>query len=135
MTDIPNTEYITINKDGVFVGGKPATIYRGENIKFIHDIKANFVAMQKQNPEVQELYAGAFETKGEYAKPGIPSGKFGPYAWYRAKLSDGRLGPWVFSHTNIPACDCAKYCAYNCGNYVRLSTMRSAVLNILQKQK
>ena len=32
MTDISNTEYITINKDGIFVGGKPATTYRGKHI-------------------------------------------------------------------------------------------------------
>lgn len=32
MSNIPNTEYITINKDGIFVGGKPAVYYRGEKL-------------------------------------------------------------------------------------------------------
>ena len=28
MADIPNTRYITVNKDGIFVGAKPARAYR-----------------------------------------------------------------------------------------------------------
>ena len=54
MSDIPNTRYITINKNGIFVGGKPATTYRGVEIKFIDDIKESFANTQSRNPKVQE---------------------------------------------------------------------------------
>ena len=136
MSDIPNTEYITINKYGIFVGGKSATTYHGENIGFIHDIKEHFAAIQKRNPVVQELHAGAFEVNGEYAKPGTPSGKPGLYAWCRAKLFDGRLGPWVFCGTFGTADICAHYCADYCGSYVhRIFDFRSAVLSFVTKDK
>ena len=43
MTNIPDTEYITVKRDekgdvGIFVGGKPATTYRGEKIDYINYI-------------------------------------------------------------------------------------------------
>ena len=135
MSEIPNTKYITINKDGVFVVDKPATCYRGKQIIAMDDIKENFVAIQKQNPNVQELHVGAFETEGKYSKPSTPSGKFGRNAWCRVKLFDGRLGPWVFHYTYSSASGCARFCAYNCGHDVRYdSGMRSALLTFATKE-
>ena len=133
MTDIKNTEYITINKDGVFVGGKPATIYCGHLIYFSDNARARFVEIQKQNPELQELHVGAFETKGIFAKKGNPSEVFGKNAWARAKMSDGRLGPWVFQSTYGSDTDCANNCAYNCGYYIlNNSDMRSAMFDFAE---
>jgi len=134
MSDIPNTEYITINKDGIFVGGKPATHYHGVEILFIDETKILFAKIQKKHPEISELHVGAFETSGAYAKPGNPSGKFGPNSWCRVKLQDGRLGPWVFAGTFILASDCASYCASDCGYYVySYSGMRSALLGFAKQ--
>ena len=48
MTDIPNTEYITIKSDGIFVGGKRATHYRGVEIGYRKSIKKNFQTIQNQ---------------------------------------------------------------------------------------
>ena len=129
MTDIPNTEYITINKDGIFVGGKPATHYRGEEIYDIRYIKRRFSDIQKLNPDVAELHVLSSETFGKYAKVGNPSGSHSRNAWCRVKFNDGRIASWVFGHTYSSAVSCAGYCAYNCAYFVRESAdFRSAVL-------
>lgn len=136
MTDISNTEYITITKDGVFVGGKPATEYHGYMIYFLDISRAGLVQIQKQNPEVQELHIGAFETAGFFAKKGNPSKVFGRNAWVRVKMSDGRLGPWVFQNTYASTTDCAKNCAYNCAYLVRSRPdMCSAMLNFTEDKE
>lgn len=136
MSDIPNTEYITINKDGIFVGGKPATHYRGVEILFIDATKILFAKIQKKYPEISELHVGAFETSGAYAKPGNSSGKFGRHAWCRAKSKDGKLSPWVFSRTYGSASDCASNCAYGCGYGVQgYSDLRSALLDFVKTGK
>ena len=136
MSDIPNTKYITINKDGIFVGGKPATHYRGVEILFIDATKILFAKIQKKHPEISELHVGAFETSGAYAKPGNPSGKFGRHAWCRAKSKDGKLSSWVFRYTYGSASVCANDCAYHCGFYVQNnSVMRSALLDFVKTGK
>lgn len=130
MTDIPNTEYVTINKKGIFVGGKLAVRYHGEIIAKADVVKESFAAIQAMNPEITELHVGAFETKGEDLKSGKPSGKFGPYAWCRVKFLNGNMGDWVFC--SFPYCSasfCAYDCAYNCSSNIRrYSAMQAAVL-------
>ena len=136
MSDIPNTEYITINKDGIFVGGKTATTYREGNICFLGKVKENFAEIQRENPGIQELHVGAFDTAGFFAKPGNPSGKFGKYAWCRVKLFNGFLRPWVFNIQYSFAADCASFCMLYCSNCVCNNfAMRVAVLDIENKQK
>ena len=136
MTDISSTEYITVNKQGVFVGDETDKKYRGKTIGYIRDINKVFADIQSKKPEVQELHCGAFEAKGTYAQPGNPSGKFGPSVWCRVKLSDGRLGPWVFLYSYGSASECASYCAINCVNNVNSSSaMCSAVLNLSETGK
>ena len=128
MTDIPNTEYITINKDGIFVGGKPATTYRGEKIWNIDFVKWVFAWMQEQNPKIEEFHIGTFVTLGECAKPGNPDGAFGPNAWCRVKYKNGNLGAWVFIYTSGSAAYCANGCATGCAYAVRdYASFRSAV--------
>ena len=119
MTDISNTEYITINKDGVFAEGRPATTYHGKKIQYITGAKANFAEIQNQNPKIQELHIGAFETEGKLAEQGNPSGVFGRTVWCRVKLFDGRLGPWVFTGWYGSASTCAAYCVSGSGYIVR----------------
>ena len=135
MTDIQNTEYITINGNGIFVGGRPSMMYRGEKIRYINLIKINFATAQRQNPNMQELQIGAFETKGKFAKQGNPSGNVGMNIWCRAKLDDGQLGPWVFY------CDAFNSNAERLGRCIRFcindvnhnTVMRSAVLDFTRK--
>ncbi len=128
MANIPNTEYITVNANGIFVGGKPATTYRGEKICNIDYVKRVFAWMQEQNPNIAEFHIGAFESLGGCAKPGNPDGAFGPNAWYRVKYKNGNLGAWVFDLTYSSAADCAYYCASNCAYGVRpYASFRSAV--------
>ena len=121
MANIPNTEYITVNANGIFVGGKPATTYRGQEIYDIDSVKHVFEWMQAQHPNIAEFHIGAFVTPGEYAKPGNPDGAFGPNAWCRVKYKNGSSSPWVFDGTCSSAADCAYFCAILCAYYVRLA--------------
>ena len=128
MTDIPNTEYITINKDGIFVGGKPATTYRGEEILLLNGVRKSFADIQRLNETVAELHVLSSETFGEYAKVGNPSGKHGRNAWCRVKFKYGRVASWVFGRTSSSAALCANLCAYYCAGSVRGNAdFRSAV--------
>ncbi len=136
MTDTKNTEYITVNANGIFVGGKTTTTYRGEDICGMQDVKNMFAWMQEQNPEIEEFHIGAFETRGEHAKPGNPNGVFGPNAWCRVKYKNGNLGAWVFNYTSNSAAGCANYCAGNCAYYVRGdSAFRAAVFGATIKKQ
>lgn len=136
MTDIPNTEYITINKDGIFVGGKPATTYCGEKIRFSNGVRKKFADIQRLNETVAELHVLSSETFGEYAKVGNPSGNHGRTAWCRVKFENGNLGAWVFSYARGSAADCAYYCALYCATYVRdVASFRSAVFGAVDKEK
>lgn len=121
MANIPNTEYITVKRDkngqvGIFVGGKPATKYRGEYIYQADYVKDVFAWMQNQSPEIEEWHIGAFATAGKYAEVGNPSGNFGPNAWCRVKFKNGKLGAWVFRGTYSSAANCALDCAYYCAD-------------------
>ena len=134
--DIPNTEYITVNKDGIFVGGKPATTYRGERIYNADKVKKYFAWMQEQNPNITEFHIGAFVTLGEYAKPGNPDGAFGPNGWCRVKYKNGNLGAWVFYYTSSSAANCAGYCAINCADCVRhYAPFRSAMFGLANEKQ
>ena len=139
MVDIPNTEYITVKRDkngqvGIFVGGKPATTYRGEEIYEADYVKDVFACMQKQNPEIEEFHIGAFETRGEYAKPGNPDGVFGPNAWCRVKYKNGDVGPWVFVNDCGSAANCAGRCVFLCASSIRESaSFRAALCGPIEK--
>lgn len=134
MNDIPNTEFITVKRDdkgrvGVFVGGKPATHYRGEKIWNIEYVKETFAWMQEQNPEIEEFHIGAFATRGKYAEVGNPSGEFGPNAWCRVKKKGSSSAPWVFFNPYGSAANCAYYCASSCASFVRVNaSFRRALL-------
>ena len=132
MSDIPNTEYITINKDGIFVGGKLTTTYRGEKIARINDVKEFFTKIQDECPEIKELHVGAFKTMGRHAGSGLPSGRPGLNAWCRVKLSDGCVGPWRF----VIMSSLASLCAYNCVYcYACLRNMRCVLRYDIQNQR
>lgn len=134
MNDIPNTEFITVKRDdkgrvGVFVGGKPATHYRGQEIYRIEYVQFVFEWMQKKNPNIAEFHIMSSKTNGEYAKTGNPSAEHGPSAWCRIVLKDGTTTDWVFHYTYGSAADCANACAYACAFSVRANaSFRQALL-------
>lgn len=125
MSDIPNTEYITINKDGIFVGGEPATHYRGEEIVRADGVRENFALIQQDRPDVAELHVLSSETYCEFAGlVGVPSGNHGPNLWYRVKLNDGYVADWVFKGSYRSADSCARYCANHGSYYVWRNSSR-----------
>ena len=129
-----NTDYITISKYGVFVGGNPAKTYRESKIQFMDRAQRYFAAIQKQNPEVQELHVGVFITPGEEAKPGNPSSSVGKHVWGRVKLSGGYVGPWVLIHTYRSASGWAGGCAVDSVEFIYHDTdVRSAMLNFTKE--
>lgn len=122
MTDIPNTEYITINANGIFVGGKPATDYRGEKIVGPDFAISIFGSIQRDiNPNVQELHVLSSETRGCRAQTGEPSAKPGENAWYRVKFNDGTMSDWVYLVSQGSGPSCARICAYACADDARYS--------------
>jgi hypothetical protein len=131
MTDIPNTEYITVNKDGIFVGGKPAKKYRGQEIYDIDYVKLVFEWMQAQHANIAEFQIMSSKTRGVYAETGNLSAEHGPNAWCRIVLNDSSAAPWGFNYTYGSAADCAHRCAYYCAYNIRLNTdFRRAVLGV-----
>jgi len=136
MADIPNTQYITINKDGVFVGGRPATTYRGEEIFLLNGVRKNFADIQRLNETVAELHVLSSETRGKWTVVGNPSGNHGRNAWCRVKFNDGRVASWVFYNAHVSASDCAYACASDCAYDVRGDAdFRSAVFGAVDKEK
>ena len=134
MAVIPDTEYITVKRDengavDVFVGGKPAIKYRGEDICGMQSVKNMFAGIQEQNPNITELHVLSSKTSGGYCMVGNPSPERGRYAWCRVKNNDGKLGGWGFCSTYTSATDCANDCAFNCARNVRAdAAFRRAVL-------
>ncbi|MCQ2581075.1 MAG: hypothetical protein MJ164_02790 [Alphaproteobacteria bacterium] len=133
-TGMPTDTYITVkrNEKGeveVYVGGKPATKYRGQNIWDVPYIKECFEWMQAQNPDIEEFHIGAFATPGAgRGQTGNPSSGFGPHAWCRLKFKNVKYGAWVFVCTYSSAAVCAGYCARLCADGVRrYADFRSAV--------
>ena len=140
MADIPNTEQITVKRDKkgqvrTFVGGHPATTYRGKVIEHLDLIKKYFTVLQEHHPEIIEFHAGAFATEGEYTKVGNPDAKFGPYVWFRV-VSKELLSPWMFSMKDSSADTCAHNCVYYClGQMCANWEYRHTVLNLIDKKR
>lgn len=96
MEKITNKDYITVNTNGIFVGGKPATEYRGETLMPVYHIKEYFLYVQQQKTNISSVHIMLSETAGNYSKTGNPSSKHGIYAWCRVKYKDRTMGNWVF---------------------------------------
>ncbi|MBP9999077.1 MAG: hypothetical protein KBT14_00065, partial [Proteobacteria bacterium] len=132
--DIPTDAYITVKRDEkgeveIYVGGKPTTKYRGQDIWDIPFIKKYFEWMQGQNSDIKEFHIGAFATPGyKEGETGNPSSVFGPNAWCRLKFKNGKYGTWVFNRTYGSAGNYAYLCAGRCALSVRTNAgFRDAV--------
>lgn len=120
VEEISDTEYVTVNRDGVFVGGKPATRYRGEEMYNLAELPKYFVQLRalveyEYGKEIVEYDAMSSETGGEYAAPGDPSPEHGGNAWIRCRFADDTYTPWVFNGS-YSASRCASLCADLCGD-------------------
>ena len=136
MTDIPNTEYITITAKGVFVGGEPATHYRGEEIYCIENIKSLFKWIQKEKPEIAEIQTMSSKTGGKCLKTGNPSVEAGASAWCRIIFDDGTPTGWVCNFTYYGSVICARNCAVACMHDIWFhSRFRSALFSSVDKVK
>ena len=100
MPDISNTEYITINTNGILVGGKPATMYRGTAIGFPESIQKKFQNIQNRYPNIQEMRFLTSKTTGEFYKTGNPVAEKGANLWARVAFNDGYVAPWVLVSIN-----------------------------------
>lgn len=100
MPDMPKTEYITINTNGIFIGGKPATTYRGATIGYPESIHKNFQNLQKHYPNIQEMHFLTSKTTGEFYKTGNPVAEKGDNLWARVAFNDGYVAPWVLVSIN-----------------------------------
>jgi len=146
MAEIKDTDYITVKRDykgqvGVFVGGNPATKYRGQEIYDIDYVKHVFELMQAQHPNIAEFQIMASITSGEYARTGNPlPGKDdhdenAKNIWCRIVWNDSSAAPWVFGRTSSSVGICAALCARYCAGSVRgNASFRSAVLGFVAKQ-
>ena len=117
MVYIPNTEYITINKNGFFIGdkevvgvyegteGKKETLFHGHKIHATQSFAVGYIrfyhwfeSIQRHIPNIEEIHVGAFDTQATKYEQGFPSGEFGANTWCRIKLKDkdATYSPWVF---------------------------------------
>lgn len=96
MLDIPNTEYITINSEGIFVSGKNATHYRGVKIGYPKEIKANFQTIKTRYPNIKEMRILTSKTGGGWhATKRRPSADNGNNVWASVVFDNGYTSPWT----------------------------------------
>lgn len=91
---ITSKDYIAINRDGVFVGGKPAIKYHGKKISRLYQIQDVFYTPGVE--EILEIRVMQSDTYGEVFKSGNPNpAKDSPYVWIQAITKYG-ASPWLF---------------------------------------
>jgi hypothetical protein len=78
---------LEVNKNGIFVGGKPATHYRGEEILYANDVKRNFRDICEESPQISGVQMILSSTTGKEGKPCAPSFDPGNYAYARVVLN------------------------------------------------
>jgi len=110
--------FLTINKDGVFLGKSPATKYRGEELDKYHvqDVRKWFAIDNDclvPNPKFAELYVMSSETAGLFSIVGKPSVKHGKHVWVRVKTLGGAVSDWTYLCEFKSSSDAAKYAIYS----------------------
>lgn len=112
-----NKDYITINRSGIFIGGKPATMYHGQPISKIEQIKKTFeMPGLEEIIELRVLLSDTFDLVFEPGNP-VPSKK-GPYVWIQAVTKYG-VSPWIFRLSDLGRKDIASLCAFQCAWTIR----------------
>jgi hypothetical protein len=91
--------YVTITKDGYFIGRRPTDYYRSVQIVMPRkDLVYDYFTEYLEERGIQEIHALTSKTRGTYLKPGKPSRKNGKTIWCRVKMVDGTVGNWVCVH-------------------------------------
>lgn len=106
--------FLTINKDGVFLGKNAAIKYRGEKLDKYHiqDITKWFSIENDSlspKPQFTELYVMSSESAGLFSVSGKPSLKHGKYVWARAKSLGGAVSDWTYLCELKNPSDAAKF--------------------------
>lgn len=121
---IHDNDYITINENGIFIGGVPTLFYRDSKLlypeKAIQEFKeVKDLVKTKNNLDVSEVHGLSSETqigdRGSIGDKGNPGPNHGSWLWYRVKFKDGELSPWVYASDWLGgdgAGLCAAYCAF-----------------------
>ena len=92
-------DYVTVKADGVFLGGRLTTSYRGVEFEstVIEDAMTDFWHLcNTLKYDIKELHCLASETLGTNDTVGNPSERSGRHIWGRAKFSDDSITPWVY---------------------------------------
>lgn len=143
-TEIPDTEYVTITADNVFVGGQAAKEYHGQEIYNLYHCpayvkEARDIIRKEYDCELLEIHCLQSSTDGEYTKPGNPiADKNGIYVWCRVvyldKNNNKTTSLWVFLYSDSSADECAGDCAYYCGYYAQYySAMRGGLFGSVRQ--
>ena len=110
--NMTNQDYITINRNGIFVGGKQTTKYHDQTI-----IKTEFICKLFNIPgleEISEIRVLQSDTYGTVFQPGEPKpSKTGHYIWIQAVTKYG-VSPWIFRLDDTGRKDVAGLCAFQC---------------------
>ena len=105
-----NNDYVTISRDGIFVGGKPATVYHGQTIAKPEQIMQVFKMPGLE--DIIEFHVLQSHTAGQVFHPGNPEpAATGHYIWIRANTKYG-MSPWIFRLSDIGRNDAASLCAF-----------------------
>ena len=111
LKQITNEDYITITRDGVFVGGKPARMYHGKYISKLETVKHMFFS--PGTADLLEIRVMQSDTYGIPFKSGKPEPSvFGNYVWMQVVSKYG-VSPWIFRLRSDAKNDVAETCAFN----------------------
>lgn len=113
MAKITNKDYITISRDGVFVGGKPATKYHGKPIAKLQEVGYVFF-MSAGLETIKEIHVLQSSTEGTVFEAGNPEpAKDGGHVWIQAVTETGTT-PWIYRLGGNDGKDIASLCAFQC---------------------
>ena len=105
-----NKDYISINRNGVFVGNKPATKYNRQTISKMGYIKKVFNLPGLE--DISEIRVLQSSTIGMPLMSGYPEpSKTGRYVWIQAVTKYGET-PWIFRLDDQGRTDVAGLCAF-----------------------
>lgn len=121
---IHDNYYITINENGIFIGGMPTLFYRDSKLIYPEEAIETFKKIKdlvktRNNLDVSEVQGLSSETPvdGSTGDIGNPKPNHGSWLWYRVKFKDGKLSPWVNGASFVGG-RAAGVCAACCAFYV-----------------
>lgn len=107
-----NKDYVLISRQGIFVEGKPANEYNGQQIAKTDYIKKLFLYPDLRT--ISEIHALQSDTKGTVFESGNPKpSKTGQYVWIQVVTPYG-VSPWFFRLDNGNLKNTASLCAFQC---------------------